>query len=301
MRLVLLFLSFVVSSAIHADSIGSSDTFNLEGASAQSRLMRLLGTEAIHDGPNCFSAAAYFHGFVDTLAMVGSDELAFYLHKLCSKKTGEIQPGDILTVISPGDLKHAAVAVDREIILEKSSLSGRDGKADPEWVRSHPAEYRYRTIRRKESRWFDGQNKDNANTQIEIHRCLSVETVRKKLAELRKLPAMQIAERIKHRMQNIALREDKLNWSEQSMLRMDIAEFAKALAKLDGTQESHVYARTVANSIFQNMILLSAETALPPDAELAFKNLSQAEGDLYQRILQANIPRLEADSKTSAN
>jgi hypothetical protein len=298
MRLILFFLSFVISGAVHAESV-SSETFNLEDASAQSRVKRLLISDAIHDGPNCFNAAAYSHGFVDTLAMVSSDELSFYLKKLCTKKTGEIQAGDILTVVSQRNLQHAVVAVDRDIILEKSSLSGRDGKYDPAWVKSHPMEYRYRTIRRKESRWFDGYSKDSVNSQIEVYRCGSVETAQKKLADLRKLPAMQIAERIKHRLQNIALREDPLNWNEQSLLRMDVMAFAKALAQLDGTQESHVYARTVANSIYQNMILLSMEAAFPADVELAHENLSKAESDLYQKILQANTRRLEANSNAA--
>lgn len=296
MRLVVYLLTF--SSALaSAESIGSTESFRLDSSSAQFRIMKLLGTAPIHDGPNCFNAAAYVHGFVDARTLVGGVEFDYYLKKFCQPAIGGIQAGDILAVVNPQKVMHAAVAIDREIILEKPTVSGREGKADPEWVALHPEEGNYRSVRMKDSRWFDGVSKYAVGTQLETHRCASNEKVREVLAPMRDLPALQLVERLRRNFETIATRKEPLRWSEHSMMRMDIVRLAQEIDKLDGSKESDLYTFVVAESTLQSLIYMDREAELTPEFKLAFEKLHASATELNDKI--TSKPALEANYEKS--
>jgi len=264
--------------------------------------MRLLGTRAIHDGPNCFNAAAYLHGFVDSVAMVGAKEMDFYLKRFCKPVSGEPQRGDILTLTSgKNSLEHAGTVMDRDVVFEKASYSGQEGKTFHKWVADHPTDYRYVVVRRRDSRWFSGENPKTDGMRREIHRCPSMETVKAKLSALRKGRIFELADRIKLRFQDIALSPEKLNWSAQTVLRQDIAEFVRELEKLDAKDPSTQLANAIGDSFWQNLIFNSKETPFTPDAAMAFNKLDKELDSLDVRIWQAKLPVVEASSIQNSN
>lgn len=226
------------------------------------------------------------------ISLTDSFELSFYLKKFCAEKTDGIRAGDILTVVSEERLKHAAIAMDSETIFEKPSVSGREGKGDPKWVAAHPEDGNYRTIRRKDSRWFSGYGESSEGTRVVVHRCVSPDVAREQLAEMRRLPSIQLAERIRRSFETIATRKSQLNWNEYDMLRQDILRFAGELNKLDGTKESDQLAHALNTSIWQNLIFLNKESELTPEFQLAFEKLEVAGADLRDRI---EAYALEAD------
>lgn len=62
------FLLFTLTLSVqfaHAESLGSSESTVFGGSTSQPRIMQLLGSTPVKDGPNCFNAAAFVRGFVD--------------------------------------------------------------------------------------------------------------------------------------------------------------------------------------------------------------------------------------------
>lgn len=241
MRLILCLLTFIALPAF-AESIGEANA----PVAANSPLMKLLGTVAYQDGPNCMNATAYVHGFVDKVTTVAEFEFDFYLKNFCHLNTGAAKNGDIFVRYNGKTMLHTATLIGPDTIFEKASLSGRNSSMNPDFLRVHPEESDYSTKRMGESRWFNGTT---GSGTIRVYRCEPSEKVREKILEMQTFPAVQMAERIKSKLQSISLSPDKFSWLENDRLRRDLNDLSVVIGKLDGRNLSHRYAAVLADSI----------------------------------------------------